>query len=289
MKKSITLSILSIAAIFIFSQAIFQTGYSNRAAAPVARTGSPFDNGGVACNASGCHTGFSVTNVTGWITSNIPVTGYVPGTTYTITATATFTALIRFGFEISPQRTNGALAGTIVITDATNTQLASGNPKYVTHTTTGTNAAATPGSKTWTFNWTAPVAGTGTVTFYGAFNCANNSNTSAGDRIHLTTMVAQEDFTSSMARPADETYAFNVFPNPASEQITLTLKAKENLTFTAELMDINGRIVKRFMRDEAIAGSEKTTSLSLDEVEPGIYFFFVKSETGTAAKRVVVL
>ena len=151
MKRNITLIAFLAMAAFIISQSFFQDGFSNRLGAPIARTGSPFDNGGTACNANGCHTGFSVTNATGWITSNIPPTGYLSGNTYTITATATFTGLIRFGFEISPQKpSNGILAGTIVITDAINTRLAgSNNPKYITHDSTGTNASSTPGSKTW--------------------------------------------------------------------------------------------------------------------------------------------
>ncbi|MBK5283807.1 MAG: T9SS type A sorting domain-containing protein [Bacteroidia bacterium] len=289
MKKKTTVIILSVVMLLITTQALYYKGYSNRAGAPIARTGSPFDNSGVACNASGCHTGFSITNVTGWITSNIPGTGYAPGSTYTVTATATFSALVRFGFEISPQRANGNIAGTIIITDATNTQLAAGNPKYITHTTTGTNAASTPGTKTWTFNWTAPATGTGTVTFYGAFNCANNSNTSVGDRIHLTTMVVSEDFTSSMSKPEDASFAFNVFPNPASDQITVSVQSELEIKYSAELVDINGRIVKQLMNDSLVSGTKQSFTFNISDIEAGIYFLLLKSKTGTAAKRIVIL
>ena len=290
MKKSISMTILSAAAIFIFSQAIFQDGFSNRAGAPIARTGSPFDNGGVACNFSGCHTGFSVSNGLGWITSNIPGVGYSPGNTYTITATATFTALVRFGFEISPQTSTGLQAGTNSITDAVNTRLApTNNPKYVTHTTTGSSAATTPGTKTWSYNWTAPIAGTGQVTFYGAFNCANNNNSSTGDRIFLSTLVVSEDITSSWTATADKLYSFDVYPNPASEHVTLSILAKQNLKYSAELVDVSGRVVKHLTSDEMISGSEKRTALNVGDVAPGIYFFMLRSEEATASRKIIIL
>jgi hypothetical protein len=289
--KNFSMTLLSVAAIFIFSQAIFREGYSNRAGAPAGRTGSPFDNGGIACNASGCHTGNPVSNVSGWITSTIPGTGYVPSSTYTITATATSAGLVRFGFEISPQTSTGLQAGTNVITDATNTRLApTNNPKYVTQTTTG-SAANPPGSKTWTFNWVAPTAGTGTVTFYGAFNCANNSNTSTGDLIRLCTLVVSEDITTSWTTPDNNSYAFDVFPNPASGQITLSVLAKQNLKYTADLLDVTGKTVKQLHTDEIISGDKKSVRLNIEDIRPGIYFIMLKSENTAvyATRRIVVL
>jgi hypothetical protein len=126
--------------------------------------------------------------MSGWITSNIPASGYVPGNTYNITATATRAGHVRFGFEVSPQSPTGVLLGTLIVTNTTETQLVGAN-KYITHKLAGTTGS---GSKTWNFNWTAPVAGTGNVTFYGAFNCANNSGTSAGDTIFKSTLLVSE-------------------------------------------------------------------------------------------------
>lgn len=286
MKKSLSLTILFVAAAFIFSQSLF----SNRAGAPIARTGSPFDNSGVSCNAGGCHTGSPVVQETGWITSTIPGAGYTPGNTYTITATATSGSLVRFGFEISAQTSTGLQAGTNIITDVTNTRLAgAANPKYVTHTTTGSNAATTPGSKTWSYNWTAPLSGTGTVTFFGAFNCTNNSNSTAGDVVHLSSLIVSEDITGSWTSAADESYSFDIYPNPASEQITLSLIPKQSMKYTAQLVDVNGRAVKYLLTDEVISGSEKTLLLNVEDVEPGIYFLMLRSEESAAAKRIIIL
>ncbi len=150
-------------------------------------TGSPGD-GNLTCNTVGCHTGSATTTIAGWITSNVPVSGYVPGQTYTITATATLASSVRFGFQISPQSSTGTYLGTLIVTDPTHTQIVS--TKYIEHKSAGT--VGTSGFHTWTFNWIAPSAGTGTVTFYGAFNCSNNNGGSSGDQIFTSNLILNE-------------------------------------------------------------------------------------------------
>ena len=125
-------------------------------------TGCPNEYSGRTCD--NCHSDYSVAAVSGWITSNVPAAGYTPGATYTITATATGAGFPVYGFEVAPLGAAGALIGTPLITNTTQTKLVSS--KYVTHTSAGISGS---GSKTWTFNWIAPVAGTGSVTFYGGF------------------------------------------------------------------------------------------------------------------------
>ncbi|HLG33441.1 MAG TPA: choice-of-anchor V domain-containing protein, partial [Bacteroidia bacterium] len=106
---------------------------------------------------------------------------------FSITATATRANHIKFGFEISPQSPTGTYLGTMIDT-STQTQIVS--TKYITHTSTGTTG--TNGFHTWAFNWTAPAIGTGNVTFYGAFNVTNSSNSSVGDTIYLSTLLISE-------------------------------------------------------------------------------------------------
>src|SRR6267378_2573313 len=93
--------------IFCFD-GIYNQAHTKAAGAPAGYCGNP-----TTCVA--CHSG-SNHNQTGWITSDIPVTGYVPGTTYSITATAKcpkYTTKNIFGFEISPQNAAKALTGTM--------------------------------------------------------------------------------------------------------------------------------------------------------------------------------
>jgi hypothetical protein len=137
---------------------------------PGGYTGSPGDGH----NCTACHGG-SASTVTGWITSDIPSDGYTPGSTYTITATVSGSG--NKGFEISPQTPAGALLGSL--TPGSGNKLCNSN-KAITHTTKLSSNPAV-----WTFQWTAPAAGSGTVTFYGAFAITENST-------KLSTMVVSE-------------------------------------------------------------------------------------------------
>ncbi len=183
MKKNL-LALISSLLLILISALITQNAYTHTAGAPAQKTGSPGD--GSSCTS--CHGGAASTQ-SGWITSNIPASGYVHGQTYTITATATQTGLVKFGFEVSPQNASGAQLGTLVATDLTNTQLLSGT-KYITHKSAGT--IGTTGFHTWTFDWIAPAQGTGDVTFYGAFLCTNNNNGSSGDATVLSSLTVSE-------------------------------------------------------------------------------------------------
>ena len=131
---------------------------------PGAKTGSPGD--GASCLE--CHAG-TANNVSNWISSDIPGTGYVPGEKYNLTATGTHSGVGRFGFELTAENTSNAKAGTFSIND-NGTKLVNSNAA-VTHNSSGTLPSGD--SRSWTTEWTAPEAGTGDVTFYAAFNAAN--------------------------------------------------------------------------------------------------------------------
>jgi hypothetical protein len=152
MKKRNLILFTSVTALILFSS--FMVLYPG--GSPAGYTGSPGDGN----DCSNCHNN-NPTTATGWITSTIPVAGYIAGQTYQITATNNITGSGKYGFEISPQNASGALLGTM--TAGSNSHLVGSGNKYITQ------SSASSSIKTWTFSWTAPVAGTGQVTFYGAF------------------------------------------------------------------------------------------------------------------------
>ncbi|MBX7109797.1 MAG: T9SS type A sorting domain-containing protein [Chitinophagales bacterium] len=168
--------------------ATFITAISYPDGAPSSVTGSPGDNNKT-CTKSGCHSGTAGTMLNA-MTSNIPAAGYVPGTTYQVTATISDPSLVKFGFEISPQNAAGTVLGTMSLTDATKTKFTASNGKYITHTTSGNTWNGH--TATWSFNWKAPVAGTGAVTFYGSFMYANNNGGTSGDIVKTSTYTVQE-------------------------------------------------------------------------------------------------
>ncbi len=257
--------------------------YSNENGAPNAVSGSPGDNSKT-CAKSGCHTGNAVVNIPGLITSNIPPGGYVPGTTYTITATCSQSGISKWGFEISPQDNSGNLLGQLVITNATQTKIV--NTKYVTHKTAGSSGS---GSKTWSFDWVAPAAGTGDVTFYGTFNYANNNGSDSGDHIKTSSLVIPEytGATGIAAATAHEKYV-EVFPNPVRDQISIRYVTASSGKVTIGLYDKTGKKVKVLLDEMREPGRHQETML-LQGIAPGVYGIEVITGKRIEVKKIMVL
>ena len=262
MKTHLTLLAVPFCVLLVVILASF--GGSNlkySAGAPPGYTNSPAD----AKDCSHCMGGTAVV-VDGWITSDIPVTGYEPGTTYTITATVTGSG--DKGFEISPQDDLGNLIGTL--TAGTGNQLIGGG-KYVTHTNASGGSTAT-----WTFQWTAPSPGVGEVTFYGCF-AAGKLNTK------ITTMTVSQSTVGIEDRRSD---SFTVFPNPASDQISVRFLQQEPEHVEIALFDINGRKILNLYHDFVYAGMFHH-SFSLP-VHPGIYAVRVQSGDFTCSRKIII-
>ncbi len=178
--KKIIYSILSI----LFVPTILML-YSYNSGSPGGKTGSTGD-GGSTCTQ--CHAGTANTQ-SGWITTNIPFTGYTGGETYTITVTGTHSGVVKMGFELTAETLSGTKKGTWIITDAGRTKLANANAS-VTHTAGGTSLSGN--TSTWSANWTAPTSGTGSIKFNTAVNAANGNGTTSGDQIYTSVKTVGE-------------------------------------------------------------------------------------------------
>lgn len=254
-----TLTFLLVSGIIVLSA--FGDGkgeFHSTSGAPAGYAGDPA-GGNKTCNISGCHSGPQQPDQNSWITSNVPVTGYQPGASYTITATATGAGSTKFGFEISPQDGKGTLLGTLANLNS-QTKLVGSN-KYVTHTMGGTSGS---GSKTWQFRWTAPATGSDTVTFYGAFNVTNSNNNATGDLIYKSKLQVAGATTSVYENPADD--VMELYPVPAADQLNVILKNNSFLPTFVEIIHINGQPVHR---SNWISGSSQL--IDLNELQAGLY------------------
>ena len=149
-------------------------------------TGAPGDNK-TACVSSGCHEG--VVNSGG---GNVKIllpngTTYTPGQAMTVSVQITDAAKVKFGFELTARlasNTSNGQAGdftagsdgyTQVVCDDGSTK-SNGSPcsaqfpvQFIEHTLKGYEAS-TKGGYTFTFTWTPPAAGAGSVILYAAAN-----------------------------------------------------------------------------------------------------------------------
>ena len=140
MKKNVLFA-FTVSAVLLLNSNVLK---SNPSGAPAGRTNSPSD--GATCNSSGCHGGVLSTS-TNILTNNIPAAGYTGGNSYTFTVTIPGTN--RKGFEVSPQKADGTVLGTL--TAGTSNRILSST--YVTH-----NSAKSGNPGVWSFTWKAPVA-----------------------------------------------------------------------------------------------------------------------------------
>src|SRR3972149_982207 len=227
-KKAIFIFFFLVSALAVKEVLSFSSG------APPGFTGS-YADGGATCVT--CHPGATPTPVTGWISSNIPVSGYIPGYTYTINAQAVGTGHVRFGFEISPMDSFGAVLGSM--TDITTETEVIGGGYYITHSSVGTSGND---SRSWIFDWTAPNPGVGNVTFFGAFNIADNNGSNTFDTIFTSSYTVPQDLTA-----ASDDISFReglrIFPNPAIDFIGVQFRDQRIRPITFTLFDVNGKEV----------------------------------------------
>jgi hypothetical protein len=174
--------------IILLALALATTAFAYPSNPPTGYAGNPPANN----NCTSCHGGNPLNAPGGTLTlSGLPVGGYVPGTTYHLTVTQARSGLTRWGFEsttIYQSGTSWLKAGTLVVTDATHTNLAVGsgtNPDYIRQTSSGTYPS-TPGPTSWNFDWTAPATNVGPIGVYAAGMAANNNGGTSGDWVYTT-------------------------------------------------------------------------------------------------------
>ena len=276
-KNSVLLSALAGVSILIFSSAITDNngiaGYS----------GSPGEK-----NCTNCHTGTALNAGGGSLTigSNIPATGYVAGTTYQMTVEIVQSGVKIFGFDLEALQSANANAGTLVVTNSTETQLrTSGGKSNIIHKKF---TSATTGSHTFSFNWTAPAATTGDVTFYAAGNAANGDNKeTTGDKIYTSTLKVSPASLAAVD-PSDANSILAVYPNPVKDKLTVQYQVKTSGTVNISLFDSKGNEVETLLSEEQASGLQQGNFSINKAHNAGIYFLKIKTRDGVQAQMVVI-
>lgn len=275
MKKIIFFGVIALAGMVVLGSASGQLG--KRDGTEPGHTGSPGDS---LKNCTVCHGGIAIT-IDGWITSNIPAEGYVPGRQYTITATNTEHGATRFGFQVSPQALNGNLLGTLVVTDTTETKLV-GDGKYITYRSGGVEGV---NFRSWTFDWIAPAAGTGEVVFYGAFN-SNENGHKAGDQTFLSTLTVKENTSTSVGTINDLVRNVVIYPNPAVHVVTVGMELQSAVELGMRITDLSGREVRSFPKEYTSGSVAKRIDVS--SLQAGIYLLQLEANGKTATQKLYI-
>ncbi len=159
---------------------------------PAGRTGAPSETTCASCHSGGLNDGVGTLTIGG-----VP-TAYTPGQKYSLTVSLARTGKSRWGFELtSLYATGNAFAGTLEAPSNLTALQTKSSKVYVSDTielgADGTFAGTANGPVTWTFDWTAPAAGGGSVVFYAVGVAANNdANDGSGDLTYTTNVTAAE-------------------------------------------------------------------------------------------------
>lgn len=235
-------------------------------------TGAPGENNCTQCHvsANGVQDGVSE-NALSLFDGLTQVTEYVPGTTYIVNLDMVSNPAVS-GFSATVLDANTAMAGTLVgssfgaTQDFTNVP---GTRTYVSHI-----SSASP-STFWTWNWTAPTAGTGAVTFYVATNAANGNNQQSGDVIYLSTHTFPEANASVESNTFD--YNFKAGYNVANREIVVDFNSKTIDDMFVNVVNMNGQSVYSEKLGKSELGGNSERVRLPQEIEGGIYVvhFFV--------------
>lgn len=255
--------------------AVLTSNMDYSSGSPGAKTGSPAD--GATCTQ--CHTGTS-NAVEGWITSDIPATGYMPGETYTITATGSHAAVVKFGFEVTAEDNTDAKTGTFIITNSAENILTN-NDAAVTHHSDGTNPTAD--MRTWAFDWTAPAESTGDVTFYGAFNATNGNNATSGDVVYTSSYAVMEHAVG-VNELGQQELEVNLYPNPFTDYIRVSMTDKENQVSSIQLFNQAGSMVKQIN----VSSNSNEWRMDVNELNAGLYFVVLETKDNTKVSKSII-
>ena len=265
------------------------SAFAYTAGPPDEKTGAANEN---TCAQAGCHAGNDLNDSDGSLMLTIPET-YEPNAVYTIIVNLSRAGQSKWGFQMTALDADGARAGSFAADDAGNTQLSEAKSKqYIKHTSDGT-AVGTEDTHRWEFEWTAPDADIGPITFYAAGNASNGNFIPADDYIYTT------DAESTPPVPVVAGVSLEVVGETAGATpepvvgVNYTLKVTNtgNMTDTVSLEadaevgiggSVLGNLSERSLALEAGASAEVTLMVKGDLLTvPGDYPITVTATSGT--------
>jgi hypothetical protein len=244
------------------------------------------------CAVSGCHQDFALNSGTAQLLLAVGDSGntYTPGKTYTVKIRVTKAGLIRGGFQSIALRDNDITTtpGIVTITDNNRTQLidathphtgggcATDQKVWVEHTSAGIDDVVND-TLTWTFDWQAPAASVGTITFYAAGIEANFDLDNTQDYVYSVSKTLSPNVPSASGNVAS--LDTKVYPNPFSGKLFIEMAGETAFRIT----DMNGH--------EVLKGNKPPDQLyvATDNISAGNYLLYLESKEVFAVKKITKL
>ncbi len=248
MLKKLFFSSLAIAGItfYFFSNTAQVEAFSSTP--PPAKTGAPGEG-----NCTDCHTGS--TQTANLIAHDISSDVYLAGQTYSITVSTPSNNSVN-GFEITAKDASGNLAGEF---------LASNDAQVLSNGAYAAQKQSTTSNNSWVFQWVAPSANTGSVTFYAAVNSTNANGTTSGDQVYLSSTSVTENITTSI-----DLKSLNVeaFPNPLQVGQALQIRSNQSGLLNLNILDVTGKLMQSIVNQKI---ESQNTFMIQHQLSKGIY------------------
>lgn len=228
-----------------------------------------------------CHAGIQTTTLNhenALLTSDIPSSGYIPGTTYNMTLYVK-TQKPKLGFDIRAQNSKGTLVGTA--NNVTNGKILSGE---VVHNSTNTVSGD---HKTITFKWTAPSTGTGDVTFWGSI-AINPMGTQSMDTLNKISVVFHEDQTIGLLDDYFTNDNLTISPTSTPNQFEIKYEVITRSNLSIKLYDLNGAMVRQLFNAPNTNPGEYTHIIDCSILKAGLYSILVQTNKEIAVKKICV-
>lgn len=240
-------------------------------------TGAPGDQtlNGAPLTCTGCHddNAFnSIVFISVLDTGGVAITHYTPGKLYNarVSINASGTGLSGYGFQMIALRDTGNidLDGFSDI-NPNNYKIATINNgrTYAEH-------ANTSASNTFNVRWTAPAAGTGSVTFYAAGNAVNGNNNSDGDGASNTLLRLFEEITLSDGEEEITSAPLaSISPNPVRDAARLELNLQHAGQYQLTAYNLSGELI--WSSERTLPAGISTEWIPTENWEAGTYFLSV--------------
>ncbi|MCW3126008.1 MAG: hypothetical protein JWO03_1666 [Bacteroidetes bacterium] len=281
----------------------YQIGYTN---SPLSGGDERSGATGVAsCGGGGCHNNGATAAITVSLeldSAGVAVTSYRAGGSYTVKLTGTNTtnsSLPDFGFALSSVKSSGS--GTVAAVQAGNWGTAptgaqisvSGSGLLIAEhqvpvgPTTGTGGNGSTYARL--LPWTAPVAGTGSVKFFGMVNVVNgNGNADNSDKWNNTTLtITEATGPNGINTVSDQVNSLKVYPTLMSGNANVSFDLKESADVTAQIISMNGQVVQTLMSGESLSTGNVNRSYDVAGLSAGVYFVRIQTGNSSVVSKIV--
>lgn len=261
-------------------------------AAGLFRTGAPSTGGGTEGTCSSCHNGgafgtpeLAVTfaNAAGEVQEEF--TQYIPGETYTVTVAVGYTENEPSGYGFQSQFLTNATtpegAGTAA-NPAEGIQITpNGTRQYIEQSQINDDSL-------FTFEWTAPAAGSGGVNYYVVGNLVNRNGGTSGDNSSEAPLIINlTEGTATSTRDLTNVES-TLYPNPTLADVGATLELDVSAPGRYELrvVDMRGGTVSRNVRE--LAAGNQLIDVPTFGLPTGVYSVELSGVGRRAVRRLVV-